>query len=188
MNVTNLHIIFQICEEDGFPSNICSLCYDMLNTAFEFKKRCELTDLKLRTCIPKTPLKVEEEDYNFDYPEEDDLFSVDYSCNNDDKSFQMEVDVKLFDSKEDITEKLQKKKVGKRKKKWKPSEEKPIIVKKKKLTVPAYKKQVVTNSIATSLLEGKCVWNGKDWRSNFIYFYVIFIHIVRLIFVLIVQV
>ncbi|XP_077299868.1 uncharacterized protein LOC143920785 [Arctopsyche grandis] len=155
----------QICEEDGFPGNICSVCYTMLNTAFEFKKRCELSDLKLRSYIPKTPLKVEEDDYNFDYTE-DDFLSVGYGC-NEDKSFQMEVDVKLFDTKEEMTEKLQKKKVGKRKRKWKIAEDQTSLreaIKKKKIRVPTYKKQIVTNSIATSLLEGKCIWNGRDWR------------------------
>jgi hypothetical protein len=138
----------------------------MLNTAFEFKRKCESSDVKLRSCV-KNNLKVEDEDeadHYFDFPDND-LFATEYQ-DDDSKTFSMEVDVKLFEPNEVL---LVEKKI-KKKKKWKPLSEcvgsHSRGVKKSKKFLPTFlqKVKVVSNNIATSLLEGKCSWNGSDWR------------------------
>lgn len=145
----------------------------MLNTAFEFKQICETSDYKLRNCIAKDVVKTEHLDLIF---EEDEAFAS-YHSDDDVKNFDDSDDVKLFQTikiKEEV--KVRKKKSGKKKKKWKSSEKKSLlIVKKEKLEKSSSRssklvksrtsrKKIVSNRIATSLLEGMCIWNGKDWR------------------------
>lgn len=147
----------------------------MLNTAFEFKQICETSDYKLRNCITKDAVKIEHLDVVFP---EDDVFAS-YHSDDDLKNFDDSDDVKLFHSikiKEEV--KVRKKRSGKKKKKWKSSEKKSLlIVKKEKLEksssrpsklvksgLSSSRKKIVSNRIATSLLEGMCLWNGKDWR------------------------
>jgi hypothetical protein len=39
--------------DDGLPSNVCPKCVHQTNTAYEFKKKCEASDSKLRVHLCK---------------------------------------------------------------------------------------------------------------------------------------
>jgi hypothetical protein len=39
--------------DDGLPSNVCPKCVHQANTAYEFKKKCEASDSKLRVHLGK---------------------------------------------------------------------------------------------------------------------------------------
>ncbi|XP_069693602.1 zinc finger protein 501-like isoform X2 [Periplaneta americana] len=43
----------QMCPGDGLPSNVCQKCVQETNTAYEFKKKCEASDCKLRVHLRK---------------------------------------------------------------------------------------------------------------------------------------
>jgi hypothetical protein len=39
--------------DDGLPSNVCPKCVQQANKAYEFKKKCEASDSKLRVHLNK---------------------------------------------------------------------------------------------------------------------------------------
>jgi hypothetical protein len=42
-----------MCPGDGLPSNVCPKCVQQANTAYDFKKKCEASDSKLRVHLCK---------------------------------------------------------------------------------------------------------------------------------------
>jgi hypothetical protein len=41
-------LLFQVFEGDGLPSQICQQCVEELDSHYRFKKKCEISDARLR--------------------------------------------------------------------------------------------------------------------------------------------
>lgn len=41
-------VFFQLCADDGLPSQVCLRCSQLVNLSYEFKLQCESSDATLR--------------------------------------------------------------------------------------------------------------------------------------------
>ncbi|XP_050077368.1 zinc finger protein 28-like [Anopheles maculipalpis] len=75
-------VTIEIYEKDGLPSAMCNNCYYQLETAFEFRNRCESSDRKLREYqnIPngdgKNELLLSINEQNGNSSKEDDIYAA----------------------------------------------------------------------------------------------------------------